>query len=117
MVSRPVRGYSGSMDTERAARANEPTVDLVAAERGGDPILKFDEDVRNALSVLTGTSRLLEQRWDELPPDRRYLMVEAIARRAEELQASLLPVLVRLTQARNAATATTAAGQPNVATT
>lgn len=104
------------MDTERAAGGNEPTVDLVAAERGGDPILKFDEDVRNALSVLTGTSRLLEQRWDELPPDRRYVMVEAIARRAEELQAALLPVLVRLTQARHAATTATAAGQPKAPT-
>jgi hypothetical protein len=68
------------MDTERAPGANEPTVDLVAAEGGGDPILAFDEDVRDALSVLTGTSHLLEQRWDELPRDRRYVMGEAIAR-------------------------------------
>ena len=81
----------------------EPTVDLVAAEAGGDPIGRFDADVRNALSVLTGTSRLLEQRWDQLPPDRRYAMVEAIARRAEDLQATLLPVLTRLAGARRAA--------------
>lgn len=94
------------MDSERGAPPEAaPTVDLVEAERETDPILRFDADVRNALSVLTGTSRLLEQRWGELPPDRRYLMVEAIARRAEELQAALLPVLSRLLQARHAATA------------
>jgi hypothetical protein len=44
------------MDTERAPGANEPTVDLVAAEGRGDPILAFDEDVPDddAAMVMAG---------------------------------------------------------------
>lgn len=84
------------MSSEAREPAERAPIDLVRAESGKNPIEQFDADVRDALSVLTGTSRLLEQRWESLPLDRRLQMVETIARRSEELQASLLPVLARL---------------------
>lgn len=62
-----------------------------------DAIPRFDAEVRDALSVLVGTTALLRSRWHELPEGRRLLLVESLGRRAEELQASLLPVLGRLT--------------------
>lgn len=63
---------------------------------GGDSIERFDAEVRNALAALVGATSLLHSRWEELPEDRRLLLVESASRRAQELQASLLPVLGRL---------------------
>lgn len=84
------------MSSQAGEPAGQAPIDLVRAESDGNPIARFDAEVRDALSVLTGTSRLLEQRWDSLPLDRRLEMVSAIARRAEALQGALLPVLTRL---------------------
>ena len=71
-------------------------VDLTESARRREATSRFDADVRNALSVLVGTTALLRSRWDELPDDRRLQLVESLGRRAEELQAALLPVLGRL---------------------
>ena len=80
----------------------EPDLDLTTEEVVdlSDPIGRFDAEVRDALSVIVGSTRMLRDRFDELPPDRQLAMIDAIGRRAEELQRSLLPVLHRITAAR-----------------
>lgn len=76
---------------EQAVTASGP-----AAGDAGDSIERFDSEVRNALAALVGATSLLQSRWAELPEDRRLLLVESAGRRAQELQAALLPVLGRL---------------------
>ena len=86
----------------------EPEIDLTAeevvdvSEAADDPIARFDHEVRDALSVIVGSTRMLRDRFDELEPDRQLAMIEAIGRRAEELQRSLLPVLHRISTVRSA---------------
>lgn len=67
-----------------------------AAPPHGDSIERFDVEVRNALAALVGATTLLYKKWDGLSDDRRRALAESAARRAEELQTSLLPVLSRL---------------------
>lgn len=73
-----------------------PPPDADGGAGATDSIGRFDAEVRNALAALVGATSLLHSRWDDLPEERRLLLAESAARRAQELQSALLPVLGRL---------------------